>query len=715
MKLSTKLTALFTLIFLIIGIITSYFVYTSEVKRLENNIKEELKEHASQSMDQIDRMLFERSTDIKILAADPVIISRSSSPMEIHKRLMVFKDSYKFYDSLSFFDLNRVRITDTAGIKIGEQHPLTEYWPHIEKGMDYVFDVSESNSLKKEVLHFASVVKDRNGSPFGVVVSRMSMEHIDDILTKKIGIHVTQEAIDVDLVSNDGLLLYSDYNKKGILNDIPPDWELIKKIISAGKKIGSERYNPTEREEEIFSFVCEKGYLDFKGNNWTLIMHTPTRVAFASAIELRNRIIIIFSITSIVAFFIILYFSYTITLPVERLSTAVIEIGKGNLEVEVKTTDNGEIGKLASLFNKMTKDLRESRENGLRYRREIEVQNHKIHLLSQMSELLQSCNKFEEAYTVIGQSAKQLFAADSGALYILNSSRKLVEEAAVWGDHPPKNQVFSIEDCWALRRGQNHEVSEYHSGLRCLHVEGDIKAYMCMPIIAQGEMIGIFNVLISLSGNAQSDEQLLKERRDEATSITERIGVAIANLRLRDTLKNLSVRDPLTNLFNRRYMEETLEREISRAGRKGITIGIIMLDIDHFKNFNDTFGHDIGDTILAELGKFLQKNIRGSDIACRYGGEEFMIILPDASLEMTLQRAEFLRKTVKELQSWHSLRPMKTITLSFGIAVFPEHGQTIEKLLKASDTALYQAKKEGRNRVCIGLQSLSEAVMNNAQ
>lgn len=700
MKLSTKLTALFTLIFLIIGIITSYFVYTSDVKRLEDNVKKELEEQAFQTMDKIDLILFERSADIKILVADPVISSRSSSPLEIKKRLMVFKDNYKFYDSLSFFDLNRVRITDTDGLKIGEQHPLTEYWPYIEKGIDYVFDVSESNSLKKVVLHIASAVKDRNGSPFGVVVSRISMEQIDEIIAKHKKVMLLQEAVNVDLVSNEGLLLYSDYNKKGVLHDISPEWELTKKIISEGKKIGSQKYSPTGREEEIFSFVREEGYLDFKGSNWTLIMHIPTRVAFAPAIELRNRVTIFFFITSIVAFFIILFFSYTITLPVERLITAAIEIGKGNLDVEVKTTDNGEIGKLASSFNKMAKDLRESRENGLKYSRELEGHNHKIHLLSQMSELLQSCNKLEEAYTVIGQSAKQLFAADSGALYILNASRKLLEETAVWGDHPPKNQVFSIEDCWALRRGQSHEVSEYHSGLRCLHVEGDINAYICMPIIAQGEMIGIFNVLISLSGNAQSDEQLLKERRYVATSITERIGVAIANLRLRDTLKNLSVRDPLTSLFNRRYMEETLEREISRAGRKGITIGVIMLDIDYFKNFNDTFGHDIGDTILAELGKFLQKNIRGSDIACRYGGEEFMIILPDASLEMTLQRAEFLRKTVKELQSWHNLRPMKTITLSFGIAVFPEHGQTIEKLLKASDTALYQAKKEGRNRVC---------------
>jgi diguanylate cyclase (GGDEF)-like protein len=166
-----------------------------------------------------------------------------------------------------------------------------------------------------------------------------------------------------------------------------------------------------------------------------------------------------------------------------------------------------------------------------------------------------------------------------------------------------------------------------------------------------------------------------------------------------EILRELSVRDYQTNLFNRRYLEETLKREIQRATRKHQPVGVIMIDIDHFKNYNDTFGHATGDFLLQRLGELLARQIRVDDIACRYGGDEFVLVLPDADLSVLQERAEELRKKVKQIQFSNEVIDMRSITISQGIAVFPRHGSTSEAILQAADAALYQAKKEGRDIV----------------
>jgi diguanylate cyclase (GGDEF)-like protein len=175
--------------------------------------------------------------------------------------------------------------------------------------------------------------------------------------------------------------------------------------------------------------------------------------------------------------------------------------------------------------------------------------------------------------------------------------------------------------------------------------------------------------------------------------------MAIANLKLKETLKHQSIRDPLTGLYNRRYLEETLTQEIVRAERKQHSIGVIMLDIDHFKRLNDTFGHDIGDFVLQLVAKLLRENVRKSDIVCRYGGEEMTIILPEATLAETEAHAEALRHALTQINPHHQGQSLGMLTASFGVAAFPNHGNTPETLIKAADTVLYQAKAAGRNQV----------------
>jgi diguanylate cyclase (GGDEF)-like protein len=166
-------------------------------------------------------------------------------------------------------------------------------------------------------------------------------------------------------------------------------------------------------------------------------------------------------------------------------------------------------------------------------------------------------------------------------------------------------------------------------------------------------------------------------------------------------LRELAFRDYLTETYNRRYMEEALEREIQRAERKMHPIGIIMLDIDHFKLINDTYGHSAGDSLLRKLGEFLIGQVRPYDIVCRYGGEEFVLIMPEYSLEETKIRAEIIRGKVKNLQVEHNYQTLDTFTISFGVAAYPNNGLTCEMILKSVDQALYQAKQTGRDRVIV--------------
>ena len=183
--------------------------------------------------------------------------------------------------------------------------------------------------------------------------------------------------------------------------------------------------------------------------------------------------------------------------------------------------------------------------------------------------------------------------------------------------------------------------------------------------------------------------------------ITERKQAQDALLKSQALLREQSVRDHLTGLFNRRYMEETLERELLRATRKQLALGVIMLDVDDFKHFNDTWGHAAGDEILRELGNLLLRQVRGEDIACRYGGDEFILILPDASREVTSERAELICEYAGMFHLQFEGQSLAAVTLSLGVAVFPEHGSTSAAILKAVDGALYRAKREGRGRVVV--------------
>jgi diguanylate cyclase (GGDEF)-like protein/PAS domain S-box-containing protein len=327
---------------------------------------------------------------------------------------------------------------------------------------------------------------------------------------------------------------------------------------------------------------------------------------------------------------------------------------------------------------------------------ELEQRNREMSLLGEMGELLQTCTALDEAYGVVAHCAQQLFQGESGALYVFRAARTLVERVAAWGGERPDEAGFEPGECWALRRGRVHVVEETGPGLRCPHVRGpEVRGYMCIPMMAQGDALGVLHL------TARGQGRLPEPRRQFAQTVSESLALGLANLRLREALRSQAIRDPLTGLFNRRFMEEALEREVRRATRHLSPLSVIMLDLDRFKRLNDSLGHDAGDALLREMGAFLNARIRSADIACRYGGEEITLILPDASLDDARARAEELREGVRCITVQDRGRTIGPLTVSAGVASFPLHGSTAEALLKAADEALYRAKGAGRDRVMV--------------
>jgi len=336
---------------------------------------------------------------------------------------------------------------------------------------------------------------------------------------------------------------------------------------------------------------------------------------------------------------------------------------------------------------------------------ELQSRTSEMTLLIELSDMLQCCASLEEAYSVITQFGKKLFSPESsGSLSVFKSSRNLLESAGAWGAAPSPLATFPPDACWALRRGKPHWSTGSSAELACDHLKNYLGANdgLCVPMVAQGETIGVLQLQIATTSESKSsneNNQVVLQRI--ASSAAGQIALSIASLRLREALKDQSIRDPLTGLYNRRFMQESLERELLRARRTNRPFTVMFIDIDHFKRFNDSYGHDAGDLVLQVFAKALTNFFRGGDIICRYGGEEFALVLPDSSLKDAERRGNDLRAEIKKLSITHRNTVLDPITFSVGLAAFPEHGSTAEELFRVADKCLYDSKSQGRDRITV--------------
>lgn len=325
---------------------------------------------------------------------------------------------------------------------------------------------------------------------------------------------------------------------------------------------------------------------------------------------------------------------------------------------------------------------------------ELQTRDREMKLINQMNDLLQACKTLEEAYQVIGISGEDLFCGQNGGLAILHDSGQFLETTTFWGIEQILESVFTLEDCWAMRRGQQHEVTDIHANMICQHfTHPPINGYLCFPMVVQGETLGLF---YQETPSGLTPDQTLNWKQ-KALTVAEGIKISLSNLRLRELMHQQANHDTLTGLFNRRYLDDTLPRELNHARRKNSPISIAMLDIDHFKMFNDTFGHEAGDVILREIGHLFKESLRKSDIACRYGGEEFVIVLFDSKQEESLKRFETIHEQISNLQIRYREQLLGKMTVSIGIAEATDNTMTAEELVAAADKALYAAKQAGRD------------------
>lgn len=336
---------------------------------------------------------------------------------------------------------------------------------------------------------------------------------------------------------------------------------------------------------------------------------------------------------------------------------------------------------------------------------DLEQRNSEFTVLSDTVDLLHTCVAADEAYKAIAHSCQILFPGMQGALYLIDEAKNLVEIATEWNGPVVGETVFQADDCWALRRGRLYEA-DADSGQTCGHLAGvAFGRYLCVPMMGQGAALGFLHLRHNreTQANGSASAEISESKKRLILTFTEQAALALANLRLRQKLHDQSIHDPLTGLFNRRYMQDSLERELRRSARAKKPLGLIMMDIDHFKKFNDEYGHDAGDKLLVEIGQHIEKQFREYDIPCRYGGEEFMVLMPETTLEIAERRAEQLRKSMKNVELQYKGEILGPVSLSLGVAVYPFHGQTPENLFRAADAALYQAKAGGRNCVSVAV------------
>jgi len=312
--------------------------------------------------------------------------------------------------------------------------------------------------------------------------------------------------------------------------------------------------------------------------------------------------------------------------------------------------------------------------------------------LFEMADVLQSATDYTDANQVLKATASDLLPGFSGALYVFNNSRDRLVLSTAWGrpeDGLPA-ETISPDQCWALKRGKPHLNRHDGNKLCCEHHRGD-DTVLEIPMIARGEIMGLFQLFAA----GETAEARLDAATGLGSALADGMSLALANMGLREKLRNQALRDPLTGLYNRRYMEDCLQRFVRLADRENREVSVVMVDLDHFKRLNDEHGHAFGDTVLRDTAVTIVGGLRETDIVCRYGGEELVVILPDCNLERASDKAEVLRARIAALSETHGA----AISASFGVASVPYTSSGVSDLLGAADAALYKAKQNGRNQV----------------
>lgn len=525
MRIGARISLIVVITTLLSGAVAVLGVVAAS-RLLEKQIDEKFLTVSTFAMENLHRLFLRRYEDVRELASDPLLKSGRATPEEVTARLMEagrhFR-SYAPYASLSYFNLERIRIADTKGRDLGRQHTLSEYWPEVLAGKDFVLHVSTSESLRDRVFHLAHVVRDASGARVGVVVARIAVEELRLIVGRPLALFHVAGPFNVDLLDNTGLVLFSNHDAASVLKARLPARVFVDQARKAGRASGSVVVGRKNMDgKDMVIFARESSDANYRGNDWALVISLPEEAVLGSSMELRNTLLLLIAAIASLALGISMLLARAITRPIASLTRAVAQVGQGRLDTAVPVADGGELGQLGRGFNQMVQDL-----------------------------------------------------------------KKL-------------------------------------------------------------------------------DAQLQK-----AATV-----------------------DRLTGALNRSGFEQTFAREVERANRHHGALSLIFLDVDHFKRINDVHGHMTGDHVLEELARVVHDNIRSTDVLGRWGGEEFILLVPETRLEGAALLAEKIRHCVERA----GFEAAGCVTVSCGVAEL-HAGDTLDSLVRRADGALYAAKEAGRNRV----------------
>lgn len=333
----------------------------------------------------------------------------------------------------------------------------------------------------------------------------------------------------------------------------------------------------------------------------------------------------------------------------------------------------------------------------------LEQSRSEIALTGKMGIFLQSCINMQEANRVITQFLPLLFPSVDGALYLLNEGTDTYELASAWGKTVESDEAFPADACLAVRHRKTHQYNCGENEELCSHCSRAMKrAYLDVPMISQGKILGVFHLEQKEEAGPDAGSGMLTDLgADLAAIVAGQLAFALSSIRLHEAVREQATRDPLTGLYNRRYMEQALDKEIRQAARRDVTVGVITLDLDSFGKFNDKYGYKSGDLVMRNLADFLKINGLPGDIICRGNGDEFAVICPKISPETLKQRAEGIREGLVNFNKRHQDLYREPLTLSLGVAIFPDNGRTAEQIIKLADMALNLAEQDGGNKIVL--------------
>jgi diguanylate cyclase (GGDEF)-like protein len=719
----TRLLVAFVLLVLLPSTIISFSAVILGLQQGRQQVITQLKSVATLKQEQINTWLDNLHIHMAAVISpykvdtllEPILNNEPDSAdyqQAYHKLFLQFQDmveTTQLFEEVMVLDKQGRVVLSTNPDSVGQVSAgQTYFWHGLKEPYTQSLSASTAQGLSSPVIVSRPVVNTA-GDVRGVIAGWASGERLNDIMLQRAGLGKTGETYLVG--SNFLLLTESRFEGQG------------EKILRLQTETIESVFRNRKSSSGLFENYRHQSvvgvYHWLPDLQMVLVAEQGQREAFQATYTTLfvNGLIAVAAI--LLAFLSALIISQGIAAPLASLADTATRIADGDLNLIANVRQQDEVGALAHAFNRMTSRLRQliikqERHIGeLQYaeaevRRvnadlertvtELEQYNLDMQLLNRLSSTIQRCENGDEAYATSVPLLGILFAERAGVFYRHSNTPPYLQLVGTWGDKSQVETLPQPSECHILTNAQpTNTRAKYLSGKCWIGTANNQQKILCIPLHAGDKLLGVLHVQLH-----ENESDAIQERLARLGNRTaDLLALALANLQLREDLEEQAVRDPLTGLFNRRFLNEVLKQELDHARRHQQTLALLLLDIDHFKHMNDTYGHDAGDAVLRVVGQLLSTSFRPEDTVCRFGGEEMLVVLPGISRDSACARAERLRQAMNDLHIEYEGVQLPSITASIGVAVFPMHGQNPDSLIIAADQALYRAKHNGRNRVLL--------------